>query len=177
MIVLNVGGGGRTVPKEFAGWDQDLLDIDPNVKPDICMDARELSTRVLLFDKYDAVYCSHCLEHFYIHDVPMVLAGFYAVLKTGGFAEIAVPDVVRMLKDMLARNLDLTDVWYRVGDRPVSFHDVLYGWNEAMAAGNLFYAHKSALTQAYLIKQTIDTGFTSVQASGDGSNLFIRAIK
>lgn len=177
MIVLNVGGGGRNLPPVFDGWDQHLMDIDGAVKPDFCVDAREMLMLPVLQNAYDAVYCSHCLEHFYRHDVPRVIAGFYAALKSGGFAAIAVPDVMCMLKDMMARNLHIDDVWYRVGDKPITFHDVLYGWNEAMQLGNLFYAHKSALTQQYLMTQFGAAGFKLIEASGDGSNLFIKATK
>ena len=56
MRVLNVGGGtNRQLPKQYAGWEQDVLDIDPNVKPDILCDAKLM--RKLPAAKYDAVFC------------------------------------------------------------------------------------------------------------------------
>ena len=87
MRVLNVGGGkGRTLPPHFDGWDQTLLDIDPDTEPDILSDAREMVN--LPPSVYDAIYCSHCLEHFYKHDVPRVLKGFLHVLNDEGRAEL-----------------------------------------------------------------------------------------
>ena len=81
--VLNVGGGskGIEIPDYYNGWQHDLLDIDPRGNPDLCCDARELyqtAPRV-----YDALYCSHNLEHYYLHEVPGLLLGFKMVLKKG----------------------------------------------------------------------------------------------
>src|SRR5258706_14012634 len=75
--VLNVGGNNKNIalPSCYMGWKQTLLDIDPRGEPDIVLDARELS-RVPPCE-YDAVYCSHNLEHYYRHDGSKVLAGFF----------------------------------------------------------------------------------------------------
>lgn len=42
---------------------------------------------------FDAVYCSHSLEHLYPHEVPEAIAEFYRVLKPGGKAVVLVPDL------------------------------------------------------------------------------------
>ena len=91
--VLNVGGGAKSIPipLHYEGWEHVLLDIDPRQKPDVVCDARELGT--LPADLYDAVYCSHNLEHYWRHDAPLVVAGFAHVLRGHGFAEVAVPDL------------------------------------------------------------------------------------
>ena len=95
--VLNVGGNSRRIPipAHFSGWEHHLLDIDPAGAPDIVCDAREL--QALPAASYDAVYCSHNLEHYFRHDLPRVLAGFLHVLKPDGFADIRVPDMLAHL--------------------------------------------------------------------------------
>ena len=92
--VLNVGGGNKGValPPHFHDWQQLLLDIDPRVGADVVGDARALRETVAA-NSFDAVYCSHNLEHYYRHDVDKVLQGFLHVLKAEGFAEIRVPDI------------------------------------------------------------------------------------
>lgn len=177
MIVLNVGGGtNRNLPPEFDGWDQVLLDIDPECKPDICLDAKKLKD--LDGGQYDAVFCSHNLEHFYAHDVPVVLAGFLHVLKDGGFAQIAVPSLTRALDAMRERSLDIGDVWYRTSaGSPITFHDVLYGWGHAMEAGNLFYAHKCGFTRISLGDALLKAGFAGVRIGEDAFNLVAMAYK
>jgi hypothetical protein len=170
MIVLNVGGGPtRSLPSEYDGWKQHLLDIDPSVNPDVCCDAKEMGN--LAPEDYDAVYCSHNLEHFYAHDVPVVLSGFMHVLKSGGFVHISVPNIKNLMQSMLAGNLDINDVWYRAGDNPITFHDVLYGWSAAMNKGNLFYSHKCGFTPLSLSKALNDAGFDKVRVLDQGANI------
>lgn len=171
MKVLNVGGGAsRVLPEQYAGWEQHLLDIDPNVNPDVCCDAKLMIN--LEAGEYDAVYCSHNLEHFYRHDVPTVLGGFAHVLKPGGFVDIHVPNIMQVLRDLLDRGLDLSDVYYRTTEgNAIHFHDVLYGWNAAMANGNEFYSHKCGFSGLMLHAALVAAGFQKCSVAAVGSNL------
>lgn len=179
MIVLNVGGGGRYLPERYAGWEQHLLDIDPDVQPDLCCDARELlSDPGQPGGSYDAVYCSHTLEHFYRHDVPRVLAGFLHVLKPGGEVDIAVPNLATLVHEIVNRNHELDDVWYRAsGGIPITFHDVLYGWSAKLKSGNLAYAHKCGFTPLSLHGELTRAGFVDVQIADGAMNILARAKK
>ena len=177
MKVLNVGGGtSRISDQRYFGWEQRILDIDPAVNPDILLDAKEMNT--LEARSYDAVYCSHNLEHFYFHEVPLVLEGFIHVLKEDGFAEIAVPNLTNLFQEMHRHNLDIMDVWYRTGENnPITFHDTLYGWNAAMKGGNLYYAHKCGFTASSLHAECVRAGFKSVWVAEQGANLLAFAYK
>jgi hypothetical protein len=158
--VLNVGGGSKEIPipEHYEGWEHVLLDIDAVRKPDVVCDARELSK--LPAGLYDAVYCSHNLEHYWRHDVPRVLKGFAHVLGAHGFAEIAVPDVKAVFADVQGRGLDLDDVLYESPAGPITVNDVIYGHGRQIAlAGNDFYAHKNAFSQASLGAALRDAGF------------------
>ena len=168
--VLNVGGGGsRVLPSPYRGWEQVLLDIDPQVKPDVCCDALQMMT--LPASRYDAVYCSHNLEHFYWHDVPKVLQGFVHVLKKDGFVHLAVPDLQALMQVVVEGKRDLQETWYVSAGGPIRFHDVLYGWNKAMSGGNLFYAHKCGFTESSLTQVLRDAGFVHVYTSTTHGNL------
>ena len=170
MIVLNVGGGGgRALPEEFDGWAQHVLDIDAEVGAEIVLDAKRM--RELAPGKYDAVFCSHNLEHFYRHEVPRVLAGMLWVLKPEGYAHIVVPDMAALLRDCK----DLDDVWYKAGETPITFHDVMYGWGDMIAAGNEFYAHKCGFTPMSLHKALLGAGFVKTEIGMDGYNIRARA--
>ena len=175
MIVLNVGGGAsRHLPPSYRDWKQELLDIDPAVHPDIVCDAKEMHT---IKKKYDAVYCSHTLEHFYRHDVPRVLSGFLHVLNDKGFAHISVPDITSLMECMLKGHQDIEETWYVSPGGAISFHDVLYGWNKAMSGGNLYYAHKCGFTEKSLTKALRAAGFKKVFTASDSGNLFAYAFK
>jgi hypothetical protein len=161
--VLNVGGANKTIPLPpvYRGWEHILLDIDPRGGPDIVCDARELTT--LPAAQYDAVYCSHNLEHYYRHDVPKVLAGFRHVLKEDGFAEIRVPDLADLMQTVVRRGLDVDDFLYESPAGPITVRDVLYGLGaEIERSGNDFWAHKTGFTKKSLTGMLVRCGFPIV---------------
>ncbi|MBK8542401.1 MAG: class I SAM-dependent methyltransferase [Caulobacteraceae bacterium] len=173
--VLNVGGNNKSIalPPQYAEFEHLLLDIDPRGSPDVLCDAREL--RTLDAAQFDAVYCSHNLEHYYRHDVPRVLSGFLHVLKSGAFAQIRVPDMDEVLRTAVARNMDLEDVLYQSPAGPISVLDVIYGYGvEIERSGQDFYAHKTGFTQKSLTKALQKAGFSTAFV-GRG-NLEINAI-
>jgi SAM-dependent methyltransferase len=158
--VLNVGGGSKAIPipGHYEGWDHVLLDIDARQQPDVVCDARNLTS--LPAELYDAVYCSHNLEHYFRHDVPRVLAGFAHVLRSHGFAEIAVPDVKAVFADVLKNDMELDDTLYDSNAGPISANDVVYGLGRQIAtSGNDFYAPKNAFTKRSLSEVLRAAGF------------------
>jgi ubiquinone/menaquinone biosynthesis C-methylase UbiE len=158
--VLNVGGHDRRIPlpPQYAGFTQVLLDIDPKMSPDVLCDARELSR--LEPGSFDAVYCSHNLEHYYRHDVPKVLSGFLHVLKEDGFAQVIVPDIAEVMRVAVERKLDLEDVLYQSAGGPIMVLDVLWGWSAQIEhTGKEFYAHRTGFTAKSLVAAMQRSGF------------------
>jgi|TARA_B110000971_G_scaffold137292_1_gene140356 ubiquinone/menaquinone biosynthesis C-methylase UbiE len=173
--VLNVGGNNKSIqlPAHFAGFEHLLLDIDPRGKPDILCDARELATQEA--DQFDAVYCSHNLEHYYRHDVQKVLAGFLHVIKDGGFAHIRVPDIAEVMRLTVENKLDIDDVLYTSPAGPIMVLDVLYGYSvEIESSGQDFYAHKTGFTEKSLLAALDKAGFS--MASSNLENLEVNVI-
>jgi predicted SAM-dependent methyltransferase len=161
--VLNVGGGSKAtpIPKHYDGWRHDLLDIDPRGMPDIVSDARELTK--LNGGIYDAIYCSHNLEHYYRHDGVKVIRGFLHMLNETGFAEIRVPDIAWVISELRERQLELDDILYQSPAGPISAHDVIYGLQiEIENSGQDFYAHKTGFTPKSLVKMLTECGFQHV---------------
>jgi hypothetical protein len=168
MRVLNVGGGGKDIPipAHYAGWEHILLDVDLRGRPDVVCDARELAA--LPAAEYDAVYCSHNLEHYHRHEGPRVLGGFLHVLKPDGFAEIHVPDLQALIQHVAETGIDLEDVLYTSPAGPVTPRDLLYGWaNEIERSGQDFYAHKTGFTPKSL--------YALLRAAGFGEIVLLRA--
>ena len=122
--LLNVGGNSKAIPlpAQYAGFEHLLLDIDPKRSPDVLCDARELAA--LSAGQFDAIYCSHNLEHYYRHEVPRVLAGFLHVLKDGGIAHIRVPDIGAVMRASTERGLEPGDVLYESDAGPIAPHCV-----------------------------------------------------
>lgn len=174
--VLNVGGNNKKfpLPPQYTDFEHLLLDIDPKGSPDIVLDARNLTT--LEGGQFDAVYCSHNLEHYYRHDVPRVLAGFLHVLKDGGFAHIRVPDIAQVMRVTIERGLDIDDVLYQSAAGPIMVLDVLYGLGvEIERSKQDFYAHKTGFTQKSLLAALSRSGFSKTY-SAIGNNFEISAL-
>jgi SAM-dependent methyltransferase len=167
--VLNVGGNTKDIslPAQYADYEHVLLDIDPSGNPDLLCDARELAT--LAPAQFDAVYCSHNLEHYHRHEVPKVLAGFFHVLKPDGFAQIRVPDMQAVMRAAVERRLDIEDTLYTSPAGPITVLDVIYGlgW-EIERSGNDFYAHKTGFTNASLNRVLQQAGFGKTFSSLGG---------
>lgn len=162
MKVLNVGGNNKSIPipQYFNGWEHHLLDIDAGCMPDICCDAMLLKNKEEYNGIYDAVYCSHNLEHYYKHKVPEVLNGFYNVLNDNGFCYIAVPNIMNVLRILIAYNMDLTDTIYEIDAGSISTHDVMFGWGKQVEeSGFEYFAHKCAFTPKMLGNVCIKAGF------------------
>jgi len=160
---LNVGGHRKNIPipAQYAGWQHDLLDIDPDCKPDVLCDAREMHKLELGY--YDAIYCSHNLEHYYLHDALQVLSGFIHVLKPNGFAHIRVPDIGQLMKTVVDNQLDVFDVLYQSPMGPIRVCDVLYGHQvQIEKSGMEYFAHKMGFTPASLKQLLLEAGFKVV---------------
>lgn len=173
--VLNVGGNSKAIalPPQYADFQHVLLDIDPKGLPDIVCDARELMD--LQPNQFDAVYCSHNLEHYYQHDVVKVLDGFIHVLKVDGFAHIRVPDIPQVMRLAIQKGLDVEDVLYHSDVGPIRVLDVLYGHaGEIEASGEDFYAHKTGFSARSLYKALLSAGFCNAYCSI--GNLEINAV-
>lgn len=157
--VLNVGCGPRDRPHGFAGFDQGWtelrLDIDPAVEPDVVGTMTDMSA--VTTGSIDAVVSSHNIEHLYPHEVPLALAEFVRVLKPDGRVLITCPDLqsvcARVAKGELASPL------YESESGPISALDILYGHRGAMAAGNLFMAHRCGFTLQVLADTLQACGF------------------
>lgn len=173
--VLNVGGNSKAIalPPQYQGFEHLLLDIDPTGSPDVVCDARDLAT--LAGGRFDAVYCSHNLEHYLGHEVPRVLAGFLHVLKDGGFAHVRVPDLHEVMRQTIERGLDIEDTLYQSAVGPIRVVDVIYGHGPQIAAsGNDFFAHKTGFTRRSLHAALARAGFAAVYSGT--ANLEVTAV-
>ncbi len=172
-----MGGGSKAIaiPSHFDGWEHLLLDIDPRGEPDIVCDARTLGS--LDAGQFDAVYCSHNLEHYHPHDGARVLEGFLHVLRPGGFAEVLVPDIQAVMRHAVECEMDVEEILYQAPVGPITVHDVIYGYGkEILASGNDFYAHKTGYTPKSLYRALERAGFAKTFVSASAEAFAIRAL-
>ena len=112
--ILHAGCGGEHLPDWLAG-EEIRLDIDPVTAPDIVASMTDMGE----IGQFDAVYCSHALEHLYPYDVPLALAEFLRVLHRGGVAIIMVPDLEAVAPT--------EEILYESPVGPIAGLDLFYG--------------------------------------------------
>lgn len=168
--LLHVGCGAAhpdKLPAAFfapGAWAEIRLDIDPDVAPDIIASITDMS--VVAEGSVDAVWSSHNIEHLFAHEVPLALAEFRRVLRPGGFALIATPDLQQAAA--LIAGGQLEDPAYTSAMGPIAPLDILYGFRPSIAAGNHFMGHRTGFTAATLERHLLAVGFASAQVVRDG---------
>jgi len=170
---LHVGCGPKRKDRTTRGfntddWSEKRLDIDPSVEPDIIGTMTDMSA--VETGSVSAIFSSHNIEHLYPHEVPVALAEFHRVLDETGFVVITCPD----LKSVAALIADdkLTEPAYVSPAGPIAPLDILYGHRPAMAAGNLYMAHRCGFTQKVLQGTLLAAGFKHVATMRRGAPAF-----
>jgi len=146
--VLHAGCGGDPLPVWFAGFDEVRLDINPDCKPDIVASMTSLGD----IGPFEAVYCSHALEHLFPHDAAKALAEFHRVLAPGGQALIFVPDLEGVAPTQ--------EVLFESAAGPITGHDLFYGYAPYLAS-NPFMGHRSGFMADSMALALEVAGFSS----------------
>lgn len=166
--VLHVGCGPArlaNLPPHFqtGAWTELRLDIDESVNPDVV--GTMLDMGLVADAAVDAVYSSHNIEHVFPHEVLTALREFHRVLRPEGFAVVLCPNV-QAVAEAVARG-NLMEPLYVSPAGPISPIDILYGHRAAIAAGQIYMAHKTAFTSASLAAHLKAAGFQSVVVATD----------
>lgn len=160
-VFLNAGCGAPSnsrVPRFFRGWKQIRVDVDPAVKPDLVASIDDL--RAIPERTVDAIWCAHCVEHLFAHQVPLALAEFRRVLREDGFACIIVPDLQSISHWIAADRLHETI--YESNAGPVTAHDMIWGFGPAIAHGNIEMAHRCGFTPTLFLENLKQAGFSEI---------------
>jgi SAM-dependent methyltransferase len=163
--VLNVGSGPYNPNRlhsafRDSSWTEVRYDIDPTASPDIVGSITDLS--VVSNAAFDAIWCSHNLEHLRTHEVPQALAEFRRVLKPNGFSVITTPDLEAIAELIVDGRVQ--DIAYQSNAGPVTALDMLFGHSSAIAKGNLYMSHNTGFTADRLGQVLIDSGFAEAHA-------------
>jgi SAM-dependent methyltransferase len=160
-VFINAGCGSTKnshLPRVFRKWDQIRVDVDPRLKPDLVASIDDLSA--IPDASVDAVWCSHCVEHLYPHQVPLALAEFRRVLRNDGFACIIVPDLQEIFHWIA--NDRLQETIYESAAGPVTAHDMIWGFGPAIAHGMPGMAHHCGFTPTHFLESLKSAGFSEI---------------
>ncbi len=150
-VILHAGCGGASLPEWLDGREV-RLDINPDVRPrpDVVASLTSLGE----IGPFDAIYCSHTLEHLYPWDGDIALKEFLRVLKPKGSAIIAVPDLT---------NVEATEeILYESLSGPISGLDMIYGWRKAVQY-NPYMEHHNGFVPETLEKMLVKAGFSEIK--------------
>jgi SAM-dependent methyltransferase len=165
MKVLHAGCGGDRVPEWLAHSEETRLDIDEQHQPDVVASITDMGA----VGPFDAVYCSHCLEHLPAHEVGVALREFLRVLRPGGVACVIVPNLEGIAPD--------ESVVYQSAAGPITGRDMYYGHAD-LSAKNPYMAHKTGFVPDTLRRAFMDAGFMAAEARGDRAyNLICIGVK
>jgi len=181
--VLNVGGCSKDIPLPavFDNYEHILLDtfIIREV-PDIVMNAKDMVNQEWMKEKYDAVYCSHTLEHIPRQETGAIFRGFAHVLKPDGFLLVRVPDVVAAIRDMDSKDKEFHQQPFPESEndilRAVTYHDIVYG-SDHLIKGNPHQQHLQAFTIKSLQWGLDYVGFRHFFAQEDNLEIQLVAFK
>ena len=162
--MLNAGAGS-TRPGRLnslvtgQAWEEVRLDIDPETKPDLIGSVCDLNS---LFPpaSFDAILCSHVLEHLYAHEVYPALVQFRQVLKPDGFALIMCPDLMAAAEQLIEKGL--AGVVYNAPVGPIRVLDLFYGHSQSIEQGHHYMAHRTGFTAERMGNLLLSAGFPTV---------------
>ncbi len=119
--VLHAGCAGNPLPDWLKGYKETRLDINAAYQPDVVASMANMGE----IGRFEAIWCSHTLEHLHPYDVEKAMREFYRVLSPGGFALICVPD----LEDAKPTNEKVYDSM----EGPITGLDLFYGMSKLVA--------------------------------------------
>lgn len=160
-VLLNAGSGktgNQRLPRIFRTWTQIRVDIDPDAEPDLLANVSDLSA--IGDGSVDAIWCAHCVEHLFPHEVPLALAEFRRVLRGDGFACIIVPDL-QEISHWIA-NDRLHETIYVSSAGPVTAHDMVWGYAPAIERGATRMAHHCGFTPTLFMERLKEAGFAEI---------------
>jgi predicted SAM-dependent methyltransferase len=176
--VLNVGSGPQTIINihpcfRSVNWREVRVDVDPRVKPDIVASATDLSQ--IDDHSIDAIWSSHQIEHLERFEIRLCFEEFRRILKPGGFALIATPDISQIAELILKGRLNKTV--YTSPSGPITPLDMIFGHGASIALGNRFMAHKTAHTEDSLGDALLTSGFAEIRTfKGTGYDIWCLAV-
>lgn len=176
--VLNAGCG-PAIPDRLhrafrnGAWQEVRMDVDPRVSPDIIGSLEDLGQ--IADRSFDAVYCSHSLEHLHPHDVVSAIRGTARILRPDGFALITTPDLEPIAALIVQGRAE--EVAYLSPAGPITALDMVYGHAASIAAGNHFMAHNTGFTEDRIARLLLEARFEEVLVvKGQSYDLFALAL-
>jgi predicted SAM-dependent methyltransferase len=162
--VLNAGSGPITAARlhplfQDSHWQETRIDIDERVQPDLVASITDM--RVFEDARFDAIWCSHILEHLHTWQVGSALSEFRRVIKPTGFVLIRSPDLEAIAQLVVDGRLE--SVAYESPAGPITALDMIFGHSRSIEKGSAFMAHHTGFTVERLGRLLLEAGFVEAR--------------
>ena len=168
---LNAGSGPVPGPVhpgfDRSIWKEVRIDIDPRNAPDLVGSISNMRG-IVEDDSFDAVWCSHCIEHLHDHEVLPALREFRRILSDDGLAIISCPNLNAIVKLLVSE--DIESVAYLSPAGPVRLLDMIFGHSCSIEMGHVHMTHKTGFTVDRLGRLAVHAGFAEARVL-EGENL------
>jgi SAM-dependent methyltransferase len=162
--MLNAGSGpaNGTMHRGFdaSEWKEVRIDIDPSTTPDLVGSISNMRG-VVEDDSFDAVWCSHCIEHLHDHEVLPALHEFRRILSDDGFAVISCPNLEAVAKLIVSE--DIESVAYLSPAGPIRLLDMLFGHSPSIESGHVHMIHRTGFTRDRIGRLAVNAGFAEAR--------------
>jgi SAM-dependent methyltransferase len=170
---LNAGSGPpvRAMHAAFDPvlWTEVRIDIDPSTTPDLIGSIADMQG-VVEDASFDAVWCSHCIEHLHDHEVLPALREFKRILNDEGFAILGCPNFEAVAR--IAVSEDIESVAYLSPAGPVRLLDMVFGHSPSIKDGSVHMAHRTGFTVDRLGRLAAKAGFEARVLEGENYDLW-----
>jgi len=123
---------------------------------------------------FDAIWCSHVMEHLYAHEVHPTFVQFRNVLKPDGFALVMCPDLEAVAEFILKHGLAHTA--YVSPSGPIRPLDMVYGHSRAIEEGRHYMAHRTGFTTERLGNLLLGAGFPRIAVRSENFEICALAL-
>ena len=154
---INLGCGRDVTKKLPMPW----LNVDvEGLAADILCDLRQLPQEWT--ETFDDVRASHVLEHFFLEEMPLVLAEWHRILVSGGTIRIIVTDL-KIVAEALVNGVDSK------GRKSVSVTDTtavlsqIYGVGYETSKTQYVWRHRFLFDENLLKELLVQNGFQNAQ--------------
>ncbi len=161
QLLVNLGAGPKGaawLPKIFRDWRELRVDADPATSPDLLADITDLTA--IESEAADAVWSAHCLEHLYLHQIGAAVTEVYRILAPDGFFCLIVPDLQSLAEYIAADRM--REPVYQSPAGPITAHDMIYGYGNALAEGRTGMAHRCGFTPTLLMTKLQEAPFAEI---------------
>ena len=152
-----------------SAWTEVRIDIDPRTTPDLVGSIVDMGG-IVEDASFDAVWCSHCIEHLHDHEVLPALREFRRILSDDGFAIVSCPNLDAVAKLVVSE--DIESVAYLSPAGPVRLLDMIFGHSPSIEAGHVHMAHRTGFTVDRLGRLAVNAGFEARVLEGENYDLW-----